>query len=78
VYFKAALVAASFISAQAWDVAHWHFRDMPNDPENICQLGKTGSERRAVKVTRLTHIGTRTRGGQPAFFDFDQIGKSAF
>ena len=27
---------------------------MPNDPEDVRKSGKTGSERRAVKVTRLT------------------------
>jgi hypothetical protein len=27
---------------------------MPNAPENVGKLGKTGSERRAVNVTRLT------------------------
>jgi hypothetical protein len=32
---------------------------MPNDPENVCYSGKTGRERRAVKVTRLTRSGHR-------------------
>jgi hypothetical protein len=27
------------------------------DPENVCLSGKTGSDRRTVKLTRLTHIG---------------------
>jgi len=27
---------------------------MPNDTEDVRQSGKTGSERRALKVTRLT------------------------
>jgi hypothetical protein len=30
---------------------------MPNDLEDVCLSGKTGSERRAVKVTRLTQSG---------------------
>ena len=38
-----------------------HFRDMPNDPETVCLSGKSGSERRAVKVTRLTQPGPYVR-----------------
>lgn len=34
--------------------------EMPNDPENVCQSGKTGSERRAVRVTRLTQSSIET------------------
>src|SRR5258705_3173886 len=33
---------------------------MPTDPENVCLLGKTGSDRPTVKTTRLTR--SRTRG----------------
>src|ERR1700676_3456247 len=36
---------------------------MPTDPANVCLPGKTGSERHAVKVTRLTHFGHRPCGG---------------
>src|SRR5216684_1538667 len=34
---------------------------MPTDPENVCSLGKTGSDRPTVKTTRMTHSTTRGR-----------------
>jgi len=32
---------------------------VPTDSENVCLSGKTGSDRRTVKVTRRTHTGSR-------------------
>jgi len=33
---------------------------MPTDTADVCSQGKTGSDRRAVKVTRLTRSGPRS------------------
>src|SRR6202795_891360 len=35
----------------------WHLSDMPMGTENVCLLGRTGSSRRMVETTRLTHSG---------------------
>jgi hypothetical protein len=43
----------------------WHFLRDAEWPENVCQSGKTGSERCAVKVTRLTHNGRSGVCGEP-------------
>jgi hypothetical protein len=32
----------------------WHVWDLPTDTENVCLLGKTGSDRSAVNSTRMT------------------------
>ena len=38
-----------------------HLRDMPTDSENVRFLGKTGSHRLPLRMTRMTHV--RHRAG---------------
>jgi hypothetical protein len=38
---------------------------LSNATENVCQLGKTGSERRAIKVTRMTQLGREPSKAPP-------------
>ena len=33
--------------------------DQPDRSDDVCLSGKTGSHRRTVKVTRLTHLGRK-------------------
>src|ERR1700722_4429869 len=46
---------------------------MPTDPAHVCLSGKTGSERRAVRVARLTHMRHRTY-----YFLFASVASDAF
>jgi hypothetical protein len=40
----------------ARNVGGWHVWDMPNAPENVLLIGEYGSDRRTIKMTRLTHL----------------------
>src|SRR6267142_5271396 len=40
-------------------VSNWHFSEVPVSVHDVCLSGKTGSNRRRLKTTRLTHAGHR-------------------